>query len=750
MLCYRCGSYNSDGSKKCTVCSAALAAPRRPGKVAPTGRRGARGRLPVEAGTVWAGRYRVVDGIAHGAAGWVVRARDEEVDVDVALKLVAPNLLQADEERAKFLKLVRTAKKLHHPNVVRIYDEGEQGSSVFYTMPFLEGLTLRKIIDLRVERAQIFGFAEVLPIAAQLASALDGWQRVGVHGALRPHNIVVLPDVLKVTGLAHMRGLPARPFLALHQQHRTVDYIAPEVRREDRDLTASADVYSVAVMLGEMLVGRLQGTDPTGWVDAASRLPTGVVEVLRRGASETPADRYQSGAALFEALAAAMSAASPDLSVPGIPALPAFATELLDDVSEPSTMDDPVELVMLKDGATSPSGPGPQILEQLDTLVAAPESTPSARSTDETRAGPRAAKTVEEVRPTPKQAEPSRSEARLANARPEARVVLGRPRTPTPALPTPNDTDRITARPRDRHLRAKRARASSVVVVFVTLALAGGAIFLAKWYGAMQAAQAAQPSKPVPEVKQPETTLADIKSPEPALVTEPTPVVPAPARVAVGSALTTPTPVRKSERSEAPSTEDALRRIATLSAATETDAEPPPRTPLGAPPPPPLPPPPKPPSLVSPPPADEPSPPAVMNASCPPGMATVKAGKFTSGSDPNDPMRAFGDEIAPPADTGSYCVDLYEYPNQRGREPAIGYTWLRAKKACESGGKRLCSEDEWERACKGPSGAKFPFGNQFDSGICNVAEGGKPVPAGEYSRCRSGYGVVDMSGNVSE
>ncbi|HSI03750.1 MAG TPA: protein kinase, partial [Myxococcota bacterium] len=284
------------------MCSAALAAPRRPGKGAPTSRRAARGKLPVEPGTIVGGRYRVVDGVANGAAGWVVRARDEEVDLDVALKLVAPNLLQADDERARFLKLVRTAKKLHHPNVVRIYDEGEQGATLYYTMPFLEGLTLRKIIDLRVERGQMFGFAEVLPIAAQLASAIDGWQKIGVHGALRPHNIVVLPDVLKVTGFAHQRGIPSRPLLALHQQQRTIDYIAPEVRQEERDLTAAADTYALSIMLGEMLVGRLQSPDPAAWLDAASKLPTAVVEVLRKGASELAADRYESGVALFQEL----------------------------------------------------------------------------------------------------------------------------------------------------------------------------------------------------------------------------------------------------------------------------------------------------------------------------------------------------------------------------------------------------------------------------------------------------------------
>lgn len=146
----------------------------------------------------------------------------------------------------------------------------------------------------------------------------------------------------------------------------------------------------------------------------------------------------------------------------------------------------------------------------------------------------------------------------------------------------------------------------------------------------------------------------------------------------------------------------------------------------------------------------EPTPVSPVNVTCPVGMVAIKAGKFTSGAETNDPMRAFGDEPAHASDTASYCVDVYEYPNQRGREPVTGYTWARAKKACEGIGKRLCSEDEWERACKGPRGAKFPFGDSFDAGICNVGEGGRPAAAGEYARCRSGYGIADMAGNVSE
>ncbi len=758
MLCYRCGSYNTDGSKKCAVCSAALAAPRRPGKGAPTSRRAARGKLPVEPGTVVGGRYRVVDGVANGAAGWVVRARDEEVDLDVALKLVAPNLLQAADERSRFLKLVRTAKKLHHPNVVRIYDEGEQGDTLYYTMPFLEGLTLRKIIDLRVERGQMFGFAEVLPIAAQLASAIDGWQKIGVHGALRPQNIVVLPDVLKVTGLVHQRGIPSRPLLALHQQQRTIDYIAPEVRQEEGELTAAADTYALAIMLGEMLVGRLQSPDPAAWLDAASKLPTAVVEVLRKGASELAADRYESGAALFQELAAAMSSASPELTVPGLTALPAFATELFDDVNEPATIADepaPVELRPMQELSTSGASesPLPKPLEDAATEVSAEPlaaavsvSIPAAEVPARPKAPP---KRMVPPAPPPqvKQELADRPLSRpLSEARPRPAPVVDEPSHAGPSRAFGKqrgsvkvDTARIAARPRDRHLRARRQRMSGIMIITITVLLAIAGIAAARWYGSFQAERVG-PTALDPAPTPTPTAIADV-TPPPA-PPEQAPVPPGVNAVPSAPVASMGTPPRLTDSTnDGQSTADALRRAAAL-------ANPPEDTSMTSEPPLAMPTPPKPPSMSSA--SSDESAPAVMHASCPTGMVTIKAGRFVSGSDANDPMRTFGDQSAHTESTASYCIDLYEYPNQRGREPVGGYTWARAKKACESLSKRLCSEDEWERACKGPNGAKFPFGGSFEPGLCNVGEGGRPAGAGEFARCRSGYGVADMSGNVAE
>jgi formylglycine-generating enzyme required for sulfatase activity len=81
----------------------------------------------------------------------------------------------------------------------------------------------------------------------------------------------------------------------------------------------------------------------------------------------------------------------------------------------------------------------------------------------------------------------------------------------------------------------------------------------------------------------------------------------------------------------------------------------------------------------------------------------------------------------------------------------VDVTWEEARAECARLGKRLCSEDEWEKACKGPGSLRYPYGATFDAKGCNTqGNAGEPAASGSFARCRSGYGVADMSGNVAE
>ena len=102
----------------------------------------------------------------------------------------------------------------------------------------------------------------------------------------------------------------------------------------------------------------------------------------------------------------------------------------------------------------------------------------------------------------------------------------------------------------------------------------------------------------------------------------------------------------------------------------------------------------------------------------------------------------------------SFCIDRYEYPNERGEPPKVWVGWDDAKALCEEQGKRLCSEDEWTLACGGTEGWNFPYGPEFEAGRCNdevpVGEEGGLREAGDFPGCKSPYGAMDMQGNASE
>lgn len=134
-------------------------------------------------------------------------------------------------------------------------------------------------------------------------------------------------------------------------------------------------------------------------------------------------------------------------------------------------------------------------------------------------------------------------------------------------------------------------------------------------------------------------------------------------------------------------------------------------------------------------------------------MALIKKGGFLMGSSVDDKMRNWGEKKLKWTRTGAYCIDRFEYPGP-GRRPRTSMSFYQAQKACEKKGKRLCSEEEWERACKGSRNIRYPYGNDFNDRICNTRtkddQNRSVTASGRFRRCRSPYGIYDMSGNVAE
>jgi formylglycine-generating enzyme required for sulfatase activity len=129
---------------------------------------------------------------------------------------------------------------------------------------------------------------------------------------------------------------------------------------------------------------------------------------------------------------------------------------------------------------------------------------------------------------------------------------------------------------------------------------------------------------------------------------------------------------------------------------------------------------------------------------CPPGMIKLDPTNFTMGSDDKYDNNPISD-----ARVASFCIDPFEYPGKLGKEPVTDITWQKADSTCRSEGKRLCTEQEWEFACRGQNNFVYPYGNLYLPASCNT-EGKKIEPTGSKLNCKTESNIYDLSGNVNE
>lgn len=312
MLCFRCGTPVGQQLGQCPNCGQNLGSPSpsssasfaelqkklresQPSVVRATG---------YQMGEVVRDRYEITDVLGVGPLGVVYKALDQQLEVDVALKVVSGEYLPDDRSRRRFVERISELRALDHPGIVRYFDADRDGDRCFYATQFLEGLSLRKIIDLRREKGQRFSFAETLPIWRQLCAALaDGPL---VHGGLKPQNIILLPDVLKVTDVGLAAALPREAYLA--SQRRAGDafaYLAPEVR-ERRDHDSRADVYTIAAVIVELLTGEIHRSGPPALRRQDAQIPHAFEQVVADALSPQPAARQRDVVVFVEQLESAV------------------------------------------------------------------------------------------------------------------------------------------------------------------------------------------------------------------------------------------------------------------------------------------------------------------------------------------------------------------------------------------------------------------------------------------------------------
>jgi serine/threonine protein kinase/beta-lactam-binding protein with PASTA domain len=270
------------------------------------------------------GRYRLLDEIGRGGMATVVRARDEVLEREVALKLLHGHLAGDATFLDRFRREARAAARLSHPNVVALYDWGEDDDGSYMVLELIEGPSLRDVLRIRGRLTPSEALALVGPAAAGLQAA----HRVElVHRDVKPENVLLAEDgTVKVTdfGLARAAASSTQTFGAdviVGSPH----YLPPEAV-DGRPVDARSDVYSLGIMLYELLVGRppFEGETPlatalqhtTSEVPAPSSLvpgiPRAVDEVVLTATAADPEDRYEDAGAF----AAALSAAVPEGASP--------------------------------------------------------------------------------------------------------------------------------------------------------------------------------------------------------------------------------------------------------------------------------------------------------------------------------------------------------------------------------------------------------------------------------------------------
>jgi serine/threonine-protein kinase len=283
-----------------------------------------------------AGRYELVRPLGHGAMATVDLAHDVELDRPVALKRLAENLARDDDLRRRFLREPRLAARLAHPNVVRIFDVGEDDGRPFIAMEYVEGETLAEL----VARRGRLPASEVATLGVQMCAGLAAVHAAGlVHRDVKPQNLLLGTDgVLKLGDFGIAAGPEGTQLTLAGTVLGTAGYLAPEQARGER-VTAAADIYAAGAVLYELITGepsrRVGSLSELGSEngfrapDLAKRVPAApaaLVTAVTACLSVLPEDRPPSAAALARLLAPIASEAE-TLSLPADPAQ--RATEIL-------------------------------------------------------------------------------------------------------------------------------------------------------------------------------------------------------------------------------------------------------------------------------------------------------------------------------------------------------------------------------------------------------------------------------------
>jgi len=259
------------------------------------------------------GRYEIVRAIGHGAMGVVYEALDPNIGRKIALKAIRFDGIgtTADEATRRFKNEARAAGGLNHPNIVTVYDAGDDGGILYLAMELIEGSTLEEL--LRSQRT--LPATQATDIIRQVSAGLDFAHVKGiVHRDIKPGNVMLAPHgLVKITDFGISRAGEAMTMTG--QVIGTPNYMSPE-QVLGKTLDGRSDLFSVGVMLYEMITGerpfegqsittimyKIVHETPIPPLKLDSSIHPGISAIIEKSLAKSPEKRFQTGAELTKAL----------------------------------------------------------------------------------------------------------------------------------------------------------------------------------------------------------------------------------------------------------------------------------------------------------------------------------------------------------------------------------------------------------------------------------------------------------------
>lgn len=261
-------------------------------------------------GNIIGNRYEIIETIGKGGMAIVYKAKCMMLNRYVALKVLRPEFREDTDFISRFQAEARSAGSLSHPNIVSVYDVGQDGDLDYIVMEYVEGVTLKQYLDAK----GVIPWREAVDYAAQICAGLDHAHKNGiVHKDIKPQNIIITREgTLKITDFGIAKVMSSSTIAAGSDNMGSVQYFSPEQARGGFT-DGKTDIYSLGIVLYEMATGRLpfQGDtaiaiamqhiekEPTSPCDLNPELPEGLGRVILRAMNKEQGLRYETASQML-------------------------------------------------------------------------------------------------------------------------------------------------------------------------------------------------------------------------------------------------------------------------------------------------------------------------------------------------------------------------------------------------------------------------------------------------------------------